>query len=539
MLEAHSQAFVPSPFFRSIEPSPTESLAFHVSGALLALGLKFFDLKDTVAEGVWAFATSCAKAIDTVVFQVGDPENPTMGDAVRTATIALALLGFLDAASAQADFWKAESRLGLIQKLKQLLSVPFLVALETALSTIRHSHGHDREVKEWKRILRHYSSSGRPLGAMLLQRSFMWLVLSSAALMVADGPTLRANHVLDLLMSGAGDGPSELDDFFDSDLRSIETFTGLAVEQMEYIEADADFVRLGSPTQQKLAFAIKSAAMMTFLVCSLLNDQVADTDVLMNWLQETLEDPTQMADDALASVVLRCLALICRIAPVFSPTVIRVLPRFLVQSAPRGDTVGVASRSLAFVLKTVSEDAVISSLYSLGNVLSPVSDGVSANDKTNGTAGGDGVAGSIYASRHSTGSSISLQINGEEETAVAYGNVVQVICGIAAACQDDKITALAQSMLLQKVNKVSADVDAHVISGAATLALMGGQLEFRALLKMYSRMCHIGIVENKDFLLAAVRAQPRAAFIRLLMRFTGHEGQDTLFGQPEARLATL
>ncbi|XP_044714989.1 phosphatidylinositol 3- and 4-kinase domain-containing protein [Hirsutella rhossiliensis] len=503
MLEAHSQAFVPSPFFRRIEPSPTESLAFHVAGALLALGLNFGDLKDTVADGIWAFTISCGKVIETVVSQVGDPENPTMEDAVRTATIALALLGFLDAASAQADFWKAGSRLGMIQKLKQLLSEPFLVALETSLSTIRNSHSQDRETKEWKRLLRHYASSGRPLGAMLLQRSFMWLVLSSAALMVADGPTLRANHVLDLLMSEGGHGQSEPDRFLDSDLKAIETYTGLAVEKMDYIEADADFVRLGSPNQQKLAYAVKSAAMITFLNCSLLNDQIAEVDVLMGWLQETLEDPTQMADNALASVVLRCLALICRIAPAVSSTVIRVLPRFLVQSAPRGDTVGVASRSLAFVLKTLSEDAVISTLYTLGNVLSPVSDGIAANGQANGTAAGEAIP-PVYAGRHSTGSSISLQMNGEEETAIVYGNVVQAICGIATACQDEKITALAQSMLLQKVDKVNADVDAHVISGAATLALMGGQLEFRALLKMYSRICHIGIVENKEFLLAAV-----------------------------------
>ncbi|EQL00905.1 phosphatidylinositol 3-kinase 3 [Ophiocordyceps sinensis CO18] len=504
MLEAHSQAFVPSPFFHGIEPSPTESLASHVAGALLALGINFVDLKDTVADGVWAFTISCGKVIETVVSQVGDPENPTMEDAVRTATIALALLGFLDAASARADFWKTGSRLGLTEKLKQLLSEPFLVAVETSLSTIRNSHSQDREAKEWKRLLRHYASSGRPLGAMLLQRSFMWLVLSSTAMLVADGPTLRANHVLDLLMSEGGHGQSEPDRFLDSDSRAIETYTSLAVEQMNYIEADADFVRLGSPSQQKLAFAVKSAVMITFLTCALLNDQVAEVDVLMGWLQETLEDPTQMADNGLASVVLQCLALICRIAPAFSSTVIRVLPRFLVQSAPRGDTVGVASKSLAFVLKTLSEDTVISTLYTLGNVLSPVSDTIVANGQTNGNAGGEGMSGPIYAGRHSTGSSISLQMNNDEEAAVVYGNVVQAICGIATACQDEKITALAQSMLLQKVDKVNADVDAHVISGAATLALMGGQLEFRALLKMYSRICHIGIVENKDFLLAAV-----------------------------------
>ncbi|PHH90933.1 hypothetical protein CDD83_2232 [Cordyceps sp. RAO-2017] len=504
ILEAYSQAFVPSPFFRKIEPSPTESLAFHVTGALLALGMNFVDLRDTVTDGIWAFTNSCSKVVDTVVSQVGDPENPSMEDAVRTVTIALALLGFLDASSAQADFWKPGSRLVLVQKFKQLLSEPFFVALETSLSTIRNSHGHDREAKEWRRLLRNYSSSGRPLGAMLLQRSFMWLVLSSTALMVADGSALRRSHILDLLMTEHGRLPLGLSPSLEADARSVDVYAGLAVDQMDYLEAGADFVRLGSSNQQRLAFAVKSAAIMSFLNCSLLNDEVADPDVLMNWLQETLEDPTQMANDSLASVVLRCLALVCRVAPAFSPIVSRVLPRFLVQATPHGVTVGVASRSLAFVLKTLSKDAVISTLYTLGNVLSPASDGIITNGQTNGTVAGDGMPGPVYAPRHSTGSSITLQINGEEETATVYGNVVQAICGIATACQDDKITALAQSMLLQKINKVNARVDAHVISGAATLALNGGQLEFRSLLKMYSRICHIGIVENKESLLVAV-----------------------------------
>ncbi|RDA90048.1 hypothetical protein CP533_4937 [Ophiocordyceps camponoti-saundersi (nom. inval.)] len=505
ILDAHSQAFAPSPFFRRIQPSATESLALHVTGALLALGSNFIDLRETVADGILAFTNSCTKAVEKVVLQVNDHENPCMEDSVRAVTISLALLGFLDAASAQADFWKVGSRLSLIQRFRNLLSEPFLVALETSLSTIRNSHSQSREAKEWRRLARHYASSGRPLGAMLLQRSLMWLVLSNTALMIADGPTLRKSHILDLLMSEGRKLQAEPDQLIDSDLRSVELCAGLAVEHMDYIEAGADFIRLGSPNQQRLAYATKSAAMISFLNCSLVNDELADPDILMTWLQETLDDRIQMADSALASVVLRCFALICRVAPALSSIVSRVLPRFIVQATPDGDTVAVASMSLAYVLKTLSKDAVISTLYTLGNVLSPVSGGIATNGQANGAAGVEAVSDPVYAGRHSTGSSISLlRTNGEEETAIVYGNVVQAICGIASACRDEKITALAQSMLLQKVDKVNAEVGAHVISGAGALALNGGQLEFRALLKMYSRICHMGVADRRYPLLTAV-----------------------------------
>ncbi|KAK5987368.1 Phosphatidylinositol 4-kinase STT4 [Cladobotryum mycophilum] len=505
VLEAHAQVFVSSPFFRKIDPSPTESLSFHVTAALLSLGNNYIELKEPIADGIWRFTNECSKATEMVLSPQGDPENPHLEDAIRTATIAVALVGFLDAASAQADFWKSGGRLVLIQKIRQLLSEPFLVAVETALSTIRNAHSQERDVKEWKRLMRHYAASGRPLGAMLLQRSFMWLVLASSSLMVADGERLRTTHILDLLMSKGGKLNLSLNPDVQADIQSIETYANLAIEQMSFIEAGADFVRMGALPQQKLAFAVKSAAIITFLNCSLLNEEAADADVLMSWLQETLEDPLQMTDETLATTVLQCLALSCHISPSYSSVVSRILPRFLVQTIPQGTTVGVASKSLAFVLKLLSKDAVISTLYTLGNVLSPGSEESVITGQTNGSATGEMGPASVYANRHSTGSSISLLMNGEEEAAIIYGNVVQAICGIATACDDEKITALAQSMLLQKLDKVNASVDTQVIAGAATLALSGGQLEFRSLLKLYSRICHIGVLESKDFLLGSVR----------------------------------
>ncbi|KHN95370.1 phosphatidylinositol 3-kinase 3 [Metarhizium album ARSEF 1941] len=504
ILEAHTQVFASSPFFRKVEPSPTESLAFHLTAALLSLGTNYVDLKETVADGIWAFTNACGRATESVLSPLsGDPGSLPVDDAIRTVTIALAVLGFLDAACAQADFWKAGGRLGLIQKINQLLSEPFLVAVETSLSTIRNSHSHTHEVREWKRLLRQYASHGRPLGALLIRRSFIWLVLSSTSLMIADGPALRKQHVLDLLMSGDISALNEQARLLDRDLRSVEVYAGIATEQMDYLDAGADFVRLGAPDQQKLAYDVKSAAMIAYLNCSFLNEDVADSDVLMGWLQETLEDTLQMSDAGLSVVVLRCMALICRISPSYSPAVSRALPRFLVQTAPHGDSIKVASKSLAFVLKLLSKDAIISTLYTLGNVLSPDSDAEIANGLANGVSDEGATAGGYNRSR-SAGSSISLLMNGGQETAIVYGNVVEAICTIATESGDEKIIALAQSMLLQKLDKVNASVDTKVISGAAKLSFHGGQLEFRSLLKMYSRICHIGVVDHKDFLLTAV-----------------------------------
>lgn len=329
----------------------------------------------------------------------------------------------------------------------------------------------------------------------------MWLVVSTTSLMVADAQELRHMHVLDLLMMRGSHLSLGMPKIGDADMHSVELFAALTVKQMNNVESGADFVRMGTPAEQRLAYAAKSAGIISFLNCSLLDEEVADVDTLLVWLQETLEDPFQMADEMLAATVMKALALICHISPSFSSTVCRLVPRFLVQNVPSGDTVTIASKCLAHVLNTLSKDAVISTLYSLGNVLSPEAEtGLSNGD----TAGGEGLP-SIYANRHSMGSALSLKIAGDEENVLAYENVVRAICGIAEARQDEKITALAQSMLVQKYGKVDSAADAQIIAGAAALSLNGGQLEFRSLLKWYTRTCHEGLAENKEYLLRAVK----------------------------------
>ncbi|KAL1873998.1 hypothetical protein VTK73DRAFT_604 [Phialemonium thermophilum] len=502
LIESHCQFFVPSPFYRTIKPSPTEALSRYVTNALLTLGTCHIDVLETVSDAIWKFLNACERASEATISEVSDDDQAPIGDAIRTATITLALLGFLDAASAQANFWRAGGRLALIQWFKNLLSEPFLVTVEKAFSTIRNSHSQERHVKEWKGYLRYYASIGRPLGAMLLQQSFMWLLVAATSLLVAEKDALEGANVLDVLMSGQGLLRPLTARSGEADFRSIELYSSIVIDQMNHLESGADFLRLGSLAQQKLACNIKASALISYLICSRLNEDAADPDVLMSWLEDTLADPLCMADEDLAAAVLKSMALLCKVLPAYSATTSRLLPRFIVQSAVRRPAVVIASKCLAYVLKLLSTDAVITTLYTLGNVLSPV------NEKaiTNGVNGDllDGTETQIYGGRQLIGSSSSLQTSGDEDTIFVHGNVIEAICKIASAFKDEKITALAQSMLLQKIDKVTSSVDARIIMGAAILALSGGQLEFRSLLKMYSRLAHFAVVENRDGILAAV-----------------------------------
>ncbi|KAI1259653.1 phosphatidylinositol 3 [Xylariaceae sp. FL1019] len=504
LLESHVQTFAASPAFARIEPSANEAMTSSLTAALLSLGNKHADLHEIVSDNVWSFLEGLRAATRTILPPKSERDvDQNLEDALRTATIAISLLGFIEAASAQAGFWRTGGRLALIQRVRNLLSDTFLTAVDGAFSTIRNAHPSDRNVKDWKRCLRQYASQGRPLGQLLLKRSFMWLLVAATSLLIVDVKDLKNTHVLDVLMSrerllapGASNGP-------DADFQSIELYAGIAREEMERLEADADFLQLGHASQQRLACAVKACAIISVLNCSVLNEDAADPDNLMGWLTESLDSP-QIFDENFASVVLRAMAIVSRLSPNYAPTVIRLLPRFIVQTTPPTNIVEVASQCLAFTLKKLSNDAVISTLYTLGNVLSPSSEhgiaGVSNGDMGNDTAG----LTNVYHGRQSTGSSISFQVQDEEESTTVYSNIIQTICGIARLCGEEKITALAQAMLLQKLTKVNQFVDAHILTGASILSLNSGQVEFRSLLRLYSRMCHHAVAESHTHILDAV-----------------------------------
>ncbi|KAI1311435.1 phosphatidylinositol 3 [Xylaria venustula] len=504
ILESHVQSFAPSPGFSRIEPSPNETLTTSLTTALISLGSNHESLHESVSDNIWAFLASLKAAIQNITppRPEGDSEQ-NLEDAVRTATLTISFLGFLDAASAQADFWRIGGRLALIQRVRNLLSDSFLTAVDGAFSTIRNSHSSDRHVKDWKRCIRHYASQGRPLGPILLQRSFTWLLVAATSLLVVDAKDLRGSHILDVLMSKDEVLRSDSRSGRDVDFRSIEMYAGLAREEMERLEASADFLELAPASQQRLGYAVKASAIISFLNCSVLNEEAADPDHLMGWLTETLES-NQILDDIVASVVPRAMAILARFFPDYAPTVIRLLPRFIVQTAPSANTVTITSKCLAFILHTLSNDAVISTLYTLGNVLSPSHEHSVPNGSNGDLAGESNGSSNVYHGRQSTGSDISLKIQTGEDTTAVYSNIIQTICCIAKSCEDQKITALAQAMLLQKLTKVNQIVDAHILVGASTLSLNSGQLEFRSLLRLYSKVCHVAVAEENPILLDAV-----------------------------------
>ncbi|KAI9739596.1 MAG: phosphatidylinositol-4- kinase [Cirrosporium novae-zelandiae] len=502
--EAHTQLITTSPFLHQIEPSPWEALSYQLTSALLCVGLKYKGLRDEIQESVTIYLENCSYAVKAIPSVYEQPEDYAENgqEAAEVVTIAVSILGFLEAAAKQADFWTASERLQLIGKIRDILKESFLTSVEAALSTIRNSRGLEHRVRDWKRYIKHCAASGRPLGAVLIQGGFMKFVQGCTSLLVAPPEALEKEDILDVLIRTHGRIGVVSEDV-DTDMREI--LTDIATEEMQLLQDGSDYLQLGSAWQQRLAFTVKSHTFRIFLNCMIIDEEVADPDKLLGWLEETLADPLQMGDEVLALTVLKCLTVIALWSPPIAPNIGKSLLRFIVQAGSSAQIIGPTSTCLAYVLQVLSQDSVITTLYSLGNVLSSST----AKDKplhaspnldaTNGTPKHD----SPYL-QQMTGSAISLELSGEEETSIVYGNVVQAIVTIASNSKDEKIIALAQSMLLQKIGKVATTVDARIVTEAAVLAISGAPLEFRTLIKFFLRVSQDAARQGNRVIIDAV-----------------------------------
>ena len=507
LLEAHAQAIAPSPFLRSIEPSPWEALSYSLTSAVLAIGIRHPELHDPVFICVTRYLRNCLDTINTVSgkgsLSEGSRSNNDIEEDLEVAAVSLSLLGFLEAASLYTNFYTMAELCDTVELLRQILDENLMVSIEGVFSSIRNTESTRRILMDWKSYTKRYAASGRPLGAMLLQRGFMRLLVSCSSLQVCSAEKLQKTDVFEILTAEQDFVPLEEQT---STTSLLELLSDIATESMRLLEDGSDYLQLGSAWQQRLAFAVKAHTLQTFLNCMVVDEEIADADMLLSWLEDTMANPIQMADSTLACVVLKSMAVIARFSPSIASNLSRSLPRFVVQGGIKGETVLVAARSLTLVLRMLPQDAMITGLYSLGNVLSAragTDRAIGSSDVLNGATNSSKTTAQY--TQHSTGSAISLDLSGEEETFAAYGNIVRTIVSIANICQDDKITALAQSMLIQKLGRVSLTIDLHIITETARLATVGGFIEFNTLLKLYARLAHDAIVRGNQILLDTVR----------------------------------
>ncbi|KAF2832232.1 hypothetical protein CC86DRAFT_313123 [Ophiobolus disseminans] len=501
--EAYAHTLSPSPSLRAIELSPYEVLTYNLTSAILSLGTRH-GLQAQAASAVASYVrgwTSAAHGLSADHFDEDDQDDfAADGELARVMTQSLSLLGFLNAAAEHVGFWRAYERLQFVEDVRAALSERFLVAFETALSIVRNARSHQHGLKDWKRYAKHYAAVGRPLGGMILHDSFLKVVVASASFLVESDSRTLGTDILDDLRSSRNFDHIHQDASGDA---LAEGLTRIAIEEMEFLKSDIDYLqRVASAWQQRQASSVKGKVLVTYLCCTVYDEDIAEADLLSSWLENVLDDPSQTADHDLSSTVLKSMAVLAKVSPPLASSLGRSLPRIIVQGNFDQRTTSVAADALAAVLSLLPQDAIITTLYSLGNTISaaPASDRSGVTSPLNGSSRGSRTG--VY--NHEHGSTISLTPSDIEEPDFVHTTVVETIVSVVRNCKDEKVTALALSMLVQKVGRASKGVDAKIITDAAFLGIHSPPGEFKTLLKAYSRYAHDAIVRDDAITLEAI-----------------------------------
>ena len=501
LAEAHIQEIAPSPTLRTIEPSPWEALTYQLASAILVIGIKYPSLHSYVLEStlhyLWRISNLFLESLPIDDDSIIDHGEMDMILTHRTAVASTSLLGFLEAISLYAHFYNATESVEVVGLLQQILSNKNMVLIEGAFSSIRTAESLSKTLEDWRLHLKRYAASGRPLGYMLLQQAVMRFLVSCSSLQLSTPEELQCTNHFKILLP---EHHHLVNDNVDSYKALIQAISDMAVEGMRLLINGADYQLLGSAWQQRLAFVVKAHTVNVFMNCMIADESIASADTLMSWLEESVVDPIQMADKTLAGTVLRSMAVIAAYSSSAALTLSRALPKFIVQGNISAEMITAAAHSLTYILRLLSQDAIITCLYSLGNILS------ARTGTENQPESSLGLPSAVEQySQQSSISAISLDFSGNDEATLIYENVIRAIVKISSGFDDPKITALALSMLIQKLGRLSLTVDLLIIKEAAILAGHSEQQELRALLKLYSKLSHNAIVEGNTALSEAVR----------------------------------
>jgi phosphatidylinositol 4-kinase len=505
--ESYSQILAPSPSLRYIDPSPYEVLTGNLTSAILSIGTRHDTLRARANSAINTYLngwSETAAQLSADQFD-GDEQvdHAAGGELSQVMTLSLSLLGFLGAVSKYAGFWNAYDGLQIVQNIRAALSEKFLIAFETALSIARNARPYQDGLREWRRYAKHYAATGRPLGGMILHDSFLKVVVACASLLIETTPREPEESVLDFLRSSSFKSAHIVR--AQSEDALCEGLTTIAIEEMERLENDVDYLqRVGSAWQQRQGAEVKAKILTTYLCCTAYDEEVADSDLLMSWLDTALNDPAQTSDYALASTILKSMATLAKLDSSMASTLGRTLPRVIVQGGFDHRTSDIAADCLASVLSLLPQDAIITTLYSLGNVISagPVTNGGTASPALN--SGGKASRNTLYGDPQTTGSAISLTPSDIEDPHHVHATVIQTVVYVARNCKDEKIAGLALSMLIQKIGRATRSVDAKIITDCARLGIHAGRGDFKLLLKLYTKLCHDAILKDDSATLEAV-----------------------------------
>jgi phosphatidylinositol 4-kinase A len=372
--------------------------------------------------------------------------------------------------------------------IKSLIDGQFLIGVESLLSSLNRenssrisSSGSSRLPSDYTlnyllRVQSHYTLRGEPLGALLIQLQALQLfehVCYVSCPLGEEKPDFLPLKGFKSRFTNLGDS-------------SLNSISEIATSQLESIEASADFLKFKTLPQEDLSLCLKATCIR--LACIAFVTEHGNDTNLPTVVKNILIDPAQMSHDDLSSACLDVIAAMSLNCHEHTAELNRSLRSFIINvhrpySNNTSSRVCIAARRLAWCLSAISKDKIVSTLYSLVNIL------VSgpSSDRNANSLRPRAALSLMNFDQHTVASSISLTLKSDDQRQQVYSNVIEAIAEMVCELKDEKIAELMISLLGQKFGRVSEGVDKSLVWGLAKISGVVKEKDFRRILKLHAK----------------------------------------------------
>lgn len=280
----------------------------------------------------------------------------------------------------------------------------------------------------------------------------------------------------------------------------VERLVDLAQVQLDQLDNGATYINLSSKARIDLAFQTKAYCLQ--VICVALTVEILSISLVTKIVANSLSHLTEVIDYNLAPVIIALGSLLnFKGSKTISSELIHSFPLVISRISPEIDTsfIKKISKNLSLGMKPLSQDSIITTIYSLINLLADKA----LVDPTNAlrelklrSARANTVTSpnlNLRAQRSNTMHSLRVTVSNtslnsmmveREANKHIFKNAISSVIQIANSYDDHAITVLVLTVLTQKFTKVSHDLDYFLLEGLSEIAPFLSEKEFITLTRM-------------------------------------------------------
>lgn len=413
------------------------------------------------------------------------------------------LQGFLQGIASTASCLSSEQGFGLFQRLQKFINPDLLLQVETGVSHIRSNFELTSPSLLWYISFVNHSSQEDRGGAILVTSHLVDFTRALAARFV--GLDASCPCLIDPLLASDTNTQLISGSLSSQEGKLLEAIRDFAWHQIESLDQGSDYIELISKEKVSLTFAMKSSCLE--IVALSVFHKLLDPEVAAKFVDNSLTKPNGHEDLIVTVFKLGSFLAINSHSSIIH-NLNHSLPSIVISSGYSDICIRQISKAVIPGLKSLSQDVVVSLIYTLVNMLSADTD-ISARSpvrrrtKTNETSQGSVFTNGLV-SNYGKHQSIAFPA-GVTFTLAASKHIVSSAITIAKEYNDSQVSSLVSTILAQKIGKFSTMVDANVLMGLSELSLFLSEREFNLIFRLLMNAEGNAFRENDKELLSTIQ----------------------------------